>query len=275
MKKIISYILWGNEPRYWCNISYILVSNSVIYPEFISRFYVHKDSMDNPAFLMLQEAAKLSPNVEIEIIENSYQGTQLTVWRMKPLWEDGIDFLFCRDLDHITNALERKAVQYFIDNERYLIHSIRSYHLHSTPYLAGLCGFRSQKVLEKIRGLASSFEKYCEWGQKCVKYCKDWIWGCDQALLRDFFGKAGLYPLSLDCPQYTAVHQVAGYNCNTVLPSDYDSIILPNCNIDCLFYSDSIAPSFTGQPVTATTDQIKEMMRKTNNIMSEVVSPYV
>jgi len=275
MKKILSYVLWGNEGRYWGNVPYILVANSSIYPDFIMRFYVHRDAASHSLFSLLETLADKFENVELEVVGESYSGTQLTTWRMKPLWEEDVELLFCRDLDYIINAPARQSVQYFLNHPEHLIHNMRSYHLHTAPYMAGLCGFRCPQVRQKIEPFAASFLKYIEWGQGNVAYCRDWRWGCDQALLRDFFGHCGLYPFTMDCPQFTAPEKIYGYNPVMVKYEVYQNIGLPTCNVPVLAYSDFISPSFTGQPVTATTDQVQAMIEIVNNEMGEAVKPYV
>ena len=275
MKKILSYVLFGSEGRYWGNVQYLLIANSAIYPDFHMRFYVHKESMPLPGFQVLLKMKEMFPNVEIEIITTPYQGTQLTNWRMKPLWEDDVEILLCRDLDYIINALERKSVQHFLNHPEHLIHVIRSYHLHTTPYMAGLVGFRCQPIKNIIRRAVPSFERYLEWGRTNVSYCKDWRWGCDQALLRDFFGRLGLYPRTMDCPQYTAPTSIAEFNPTVVLPEAYQTIDMPGCNLEALAYSESISPGFTGAPAVATTDQVQALSKIVNNVMSKAVDPYV
>lgn len=276
LKNIISYVLWGTEGRYWGNINYILIANSAIYPEFCSRFYIHQGSIDLPGFKVLKKAQESFPDsVEIEMINEPIVGTKFTNWRLKPLWEDDIGILLCRDLDHITNVPERKAVEYFMQYSTKFVHGIRSYHLHTVPYMAGLCGFRCSLVKKDIKDLATSFQDYLSWAEKNVNYCKQgWIWGCDQALLRDFFGKAGMFPKTLDCPQFTAPLRITNFNSSMIEPSKYKEISIKNCNMDALNYSDSIAPGFTGAPCDATTDQLNEMIKIVNNKMSKMVSDF-
>ncbi len=274
MKKLISYVLFGPD-HYWYNMPWILVSNSVIYPEFHMRFYIHKENTGAHNFQMLEEVSKRFPHVEIEVLETPYEGTQLTVWRMKPLWENDVEILLCRDLDHITNVLERKAVQYFLDHNQFLIHGIRSYSLHSIPYLAGLCGFRCQQIQSLIKNKAKTFEEYVQWGRNNIEYCSDWRWGCDQALMKNFFDKGAFSRYSLDCPQYTARRRVVQYLPTTAVPLVYENIETPCCDKDCLKFSESIAPPFTGQPCNANPDDVKIMIEKADNEMGEIVSKYL
>lgn len=278
MRNVISYVLFGTEGRYWVNIPYVLVSNSVIYPEFCMKFYVHRESTRVPSFKLLEKTRDLFPNVvEIDMIDKSYQGTELTNWRLKPLWDEEIEVLLCRDLDHITNEPERRAVEYFLrHNTTKCIHGIRSYSLHTVPFLAGLCGFRCSTVRKVIKRITPTFQDYLTWGKTNIKKCKQgWEWGCDQALLRDFFGNLDMYKEAMDCPQFTAPLKITGFDPLVVMPHRYKNILVENCNMEVLKLSDSFAPGFTGQPVDATTEQTKKLITVANNDMARAVSEYV
>jgi len=274
-KNLISYILFGSEPRYWSNVPYLLVTNSAIYQDFHMRFYVHKESTVIPCFNVLQEVSKINLNVEIEIVEDSYVGTKLTTWRVKPLWEDDIDVLLCRDVDYAINLLERKSVEYFIRQSDCIVHGIRSYHLHTAPYMAGLCGFKVKEVAKMVKPKASTFYHFLNWGTNNVSYCADWRWGCDQALLRDFLNVAGLYPATMDCPQYTAPLKIYQFNAKTITPNLYDKISMRNCDGNALVFSNSIAPSFTGQPWSCDSNSLRTLCGMVNNATSDIVKKYI
>lgn len=261
MKNIISYVMWGQDGRYHGNINWTLIANSAIYPEFCSRFYIHKDSMNLPVCKIVEIASHEFPDlVELKILDLPIVGTQLTTWRMQPLWEGDVDILLCRDLDHIVNTPERESVEQFIRHSDKLIHGIRSYALHTTAYLAGLVGFKCPNVRTRIQTLAPTFGHYIAWGQANIAYCRDgWIWGCDQALLRDFFGKQGLYPDTMDCPQFTATPYVADFKAEMVPRSRYEGINIRDCDMKALVYSNSVAPGFTGAPCGATTNQFNDL----------------
>jgi hypothetical protein len=274
MKKLISYVLFGNEPRYWGNIPYIIAATSVIYPDFYMRFYIHEDSISHPYYQLLKEISEINDKLEIELISDSYTGTQLTAWRMKPLWDEDIEFLICRDLDYALSILERTSVEYFMTQSNCLVHGIRSYHTHTTPYMAGLCGFRVKKVLEMMKQHISTFEEYISWGENNVSYCKEWIWGCDQALLRNCLYMVGLYPFSLDCPQYTAPLTIHDFPAELVTSDKYINIPLSNCDREVLQYSDNISPTFAGQAWNCKTDDFYKICELVNNETSKILRDY-
>ena len=275
MKNIISYVLWGDDEKRWIDLTYAIVANSAIYPNFVSRFYIHESGKASRFYPFVVSLAEKFPKlVEIEIINEPVVGTKLTCYRVKPVWEDDVDILLCRDLDHITNIPERKSVEWFIQHVDSLIYSIRAYSLHTVPYMAGLCAFRCLNVKPRIVRMAPTFQDYLEWGSKNVKYCKDWRWGCDQAILRDFFGACGLYKDSMDCPQFTAPLTLHDYPALLVKENVYKDVVLSQCNVAALVYSDSIAPSFTGQPYDAQITQILKLTEIVNSDISNLIKDF-
>jgi len=137
--------------------------------------------------------------------------------------------------------------------------------------MAGLCAFKCQKVKPKIIIAASTFQEYLDWGEAHIDKCKNWDWGCDQALLRDFFGTCGFYKHSMDCPQLTAPLTIVGYPAVLVKEVEYENVRPSECNIDALVYSNSIAPSFTGQPYDAQPSQIIKLAEIINSDISNMV----
>lgn len=262
MKKLLSYMLFGEEGRYWNNIPYLLIANSFIYDDFHMKFFVHEACTESPFFPLLEGPAKKFSNIEIEVLNEPVDKMKLTIWRMKPLWESDADFLFCRDLDYAITDLERKSVEYFTEYSTKGFCGIRSYHLHTVMLMAGLCGFRVKDMCKKVKEYASSFEEYLQFGIKNVNYCKDWRWGCDQALLRDFF-RPFLKDSFLDFPIQTAPQKIATVNVSLCVTSKYDKIKL-SCNEKILDFSTSLS-GFLGQPFICKTAQLQEMMSIATN----------
>lgn len=254
-------MLFGTEGRFWNNIPYILIANAATYPDFHMKFYVHKDCVDYVHFPLLSEPAKVFDNIEIEVIDEPEQGTKFTIWRMKPLWDNrDIDYLFCRDLDYIVTEMERKSVEYFIQNKNKITHCMRCYNLHSIPFMAGLCGFKVQEVFGIIKNKAATFESYLQYGinELHLDTFEDtdekWVWGCDQKLLGSFFTPMlkEFAHRHLDCPLQTGEKaRLTEWNFKRVLYKDYANIEIPKeCNRKIMDFSEDMMKgcSFIGQP---------------------------
>ena len=286
MKKLITYVLFGSDPKYWVNVPYMLTAADTIYSDFCLRYYIHEDCPKDK-IQMMQRAENRFPKVEVEMIHKSYERTELTNWRMKPLWESDVKVFLCRDIDYAINEPERKSVEYFLKHSKCSIHGIRSYRLHTVPIMAGLCGFRVGSVHSQIEKEAASFEDYLNWGLEHVEKCRNhWEWGCDQSLPKDFFRKCGMLERMLDCPQFTAPDYIHNFNPNKMMKyEEYSHQEIENCDMKVLEFSNEMNKrdvrwpkmqyGFTGQPQMITTEETKEIIRLANSDMGRFVSDYV
>lgn len=267
---MFSYVLFGIDPKFWNGIPYTLLMNSVVYPDFEMKFFVHESSLKALRFEMLKKASERFDSIHLHIIKEPCEQLKLSIWRMKPLWEDNIDYLFCRDMDYAVNFLAKKSVEYFLLQSVCIIHGMRSYKLHTTLLMAGLCGFKVKPVREKISMLAKTFRDYINFGKKNVKYCKNWKWGCDQALLRDFFIRVKMTSSILDCPQYDAPKSVHISDAKYCPVNNYSSMKLPDSVMKILEVSDSFT-RYTGNTFMCTYGQVSKIMGFCNNEISEFV----
>ena len=285
MKKLITYILWGSNKRYWDNIPYLLLANSYIYPDFSMRFYIHRDSIENKNYVFIEQAAKEFENIELELIDIPYQGTKLTTIRMKPLWEEDIDYFFCRDADYALSNLERKSVDYFLSQDQYIVHSIRAYNTCNI-ILAGLCGFNIKEVFNKIQKIAPTFDDYLKWGGDNAPCCKDWKWQCDQYLLKYALLATVPQQQILDCPQGNAKIKLLDFpDVKTCLVSEYENLELKYRNDEIMQYLNTLFMQrftgwnkyrpFLGRAWTCRREQLEGLLEISNNEMSEMIKKII
>lgn len=297
MKKLLTYVLWSStkhakqpEQRYWLNLPYLLVANSCLFHDFNMRFYVHRDSIRHPFFVFLEGTAKMFSKVEFEVLNIPYKGTQLTTHRMKPLWERNVNYFFCKDMDYAVCSLERKCMDYFMEQNRCCIHSIRARRSHSCmPLYAGLCGFHVNKTFNVIKLLAPTFDGYIKYAYNKVPFYKNGIWHCDQDLLRAFFCAPGLSGIILDCPQTDAALRVKSednfpqdntYNPVLCTSGEYSNRKLIGYNVAATKFIDKLflSPSpwnrfkpFVGRGWTCNSAYLKKLIHVVNNEMAEAV----
>lgn len=68
--------------------------------------------------------------------------TKAMLWRMAPVFEDGADYVFCRDLDAAVMPRDRAACETFI-RSGCLVHTVHDNLAHA-GIMGGLCGFKSR-----------------------------------------------------------------------------------------------------------------------------------
>ena len=181
-KNVLSFVLFGNQDRYWSAIPISLISHKMAFPDFEIRIHISKEIKQHWLYPLLSELHKIYGLIRIKKIDYDYRRTQPTLWRMMPLWDKHTKYVFCRDLDSLCGLQEIEAMKLFMSND-FWIHGIRSYKLHTINLMAGMCGFKASE-LRRHAILPSDFLGY----QKSVRDVVDgYVWGCDQFALKHFF----------------------------------------------------------------------------------------
>jgi hypothetical protein len=166
-KKIISFCLWGNSPKYCVGAIRNGELAPKIYTGWTPRFHVHKDVEE-------KYLGKLQNLGEICLMDIEASWTSM-YWRFLPAQDPDCDVFICRDTDSRLSLRERVAVQEWMDSD-YLYHIMRDHPHHGFPMLGGMCGFKRDGYPKLLKNLS-------EWPKPQNEY------GCDYR----FFGEK-LYP---------------------------------------------------------------------------------
>lgn len=258
MKNILSYVLYGRKDRYWAPVPMTLIVNSLIFSDFKMRFHIPPSILDHPFFSIIKRASKKTEFITYQIIDTPYKRTQPTLWRMMPLWDKKVKYMFCRDMDTIPMKDEVRSMRMFIkraDSSKYMIHGIRSYKLHTTFLMAGLSGFHCER-LRNEGVLLGSFEEYMNFAKKYNRQCPNWAWGCDQEALKNFFfirnrRAKQLMRSTLDTPLDTAPRFLRNFRATLMTQEECKQHIslaeIPHKHI--LFSIAKRAEDFVGAPI--------------------------
>lgn len=170
MKKIISFSLWGDNPKYTIGAIKNAELIDKIYPTWIGRFYIGKTVPEN----IIKELEKFS---NLELIKMNENGDWVgTFWRFLSC-EDS-DIMLSRDTDSRLNLREKYAVDEWLNSDKNF-HIMRDHPWHKTKILAGMWGSRNGI----LNGITKKINDY----QKTNKY------GVDQEFLKDV-----IYPLVIN-----------------------------------------------------------------------------
>lgn len=80
------------------------------------------------------------------------------LWRMLPIWENDVNYVFCRDLDSILTPRQMKFVLAFLKSN-YNIHNILDNPSHA-GLMGGMCGFKAEYIRNKYSTFASMIKSY-------------------------------------------------------------------------------------------------------------------
>lgn len=247
---------YNSFDRYWYNIPSAILINSIVYPEAEIHLH-HSKELKNQYFFSLLE--KISKKFNLKLIEMPYDftNTEPTMWRYKPIFDKEADAVLCRDIDSLPTEDEVRATYYFLNNSKFLAHTIRSHTNHATPptiILAGLCGFRP-KLISFLNQI--TFDIY-------YNHFKSSNWGLDQNSLINLFIRDSNWTLNhfLDSPLNSKSHRVG----KCLIPSTSLDESFYQQNIDINFIPEEILSllnqetSWAGEPTNFRGDKLKSLL---------------
>lgn len=130
MKKVVSFSLWGNNPRYIEGAIKNCFLSAKYYPDWECRIYV-EESLHH-----------LLKGIPAKIISPLVQWKNGRFWRFLPAFESDVDVVISRDCDSRIGEREVRCVNEWLESGKKL-HVIRDHPRHyDFPILAGMWGIR-------------------------------------------------------------------------------------------------------------------------------------
>ena len=163
MKKIISFSLWGDNPKYTQGAIRNAEIAKDIYPDWICRYYIGRSTPED-----VTNKLKSFNNTEVILMDNNGDWTGM-FWRFYPVSELDVDVTIIRDCDSRLGIREREAVNEWM-NSNFGFHIMRDHPHHATEILGGMWGSK-KGVINNIKNLID-------------EYVKGDFWQVDQNFLR-------------------------------------------------------------------------------------------
>lgn len=122
-------------------------NNAVLFPKWKTIVYVcqdgynrHKDMWDR---IYSDDLAiiKVYPNTGVQC--------EMMLWRMRAVFIDDAEFVFCRDADSLCTYRERQAMEEFMSEPDKTCHAITDSISHTIALMGGLCGFHASNFRMK------------------------------------------------------------------------------------------------------------------------------
>jgi len=140
MKKIISFSLWGRDPKYWKGAIENIRLAREIYPGWVCRFYVDAGADARLVDLIRGEDCEIVPEVPLQ----SFSGL---FWRFYAA--DDADVMLSRDADSRISEREALAVRQWLDSGRQF-HIMRDHPFHKVRVPGGMWGCRGLEGLSDL-----------------------------------------------------------------------------------------------------------------------------
>ncbi|MEM6915855.1 MAG: hypothetical protein AAF491_04740 [Verrucomicrobiota bacterium] len=149
-KNVISFSLWGENPRYLRGAIRNVTAAFDIYPGWICRFYCD-DSVPREILGLLRKRG-----AEVVMRKRPASFYEGLLWRFEVINDDSVDRFLVRDCDSVVNVKERVAVDEWIASGKWF-HLMRDYASHTELILAGMWGGVSG-ILPPLDELLVKFE---------------------------------------------------------------------------------------------------------------------
>jgi hypothetical protein len=153
MKKVISFSLWGNQPKYTIGAIRNVELAKKFYPDYECWFYIHEESVPQPIIKELQS----HDNVKIIFRKGRIQRTKPLMWRFEPIDDPEVEIMISRDADSRIYLREKLAVDEWLESGK-LFHIMRDHPYHSYQVQAGMFGARKNPNIPSWIELINKYE---------------------------------------------------------------------------------------------------------------------
>ena len=137
MNQVISFSLWGNNPKYTIGAIRNAELAQTIYPEWTCYFYVNEKTVPEDILNKLKNI----PRVVIKNMGGSDSWSNL-LWRFQTCLDPTINVSIFRDTDSRLNLREKAAVDVWLSQPE-TFHIMRDHPYHRFPILGGMWGYKN------------------------------------------------------------------------------------------------------------------------------------
>jgi hypothetical protein len=153
-KKIISFSLWGTNPKY----TYGALRNAElapeIYPGWICRYYIGKSTPQE-----IIDELKSKSHVEVVLMDEDGDWNGM-FWRFYPISDIDVEIMLSRDCDSRLSYREKCCVDEFVSSNK-MFHSMIDHPFHN-GIMGGMWGVKTG-ILKDMKKLIDDWDKTNTW----------------------------------------------------------------------------------------------------------------
>jgi protein O-GlcNAc transferase len=183
--KLITFSLWGQDPKYLVGALRNAELATTIYPDWVCRYYVGQ-SVPTPILYQLEDMA----NVQI-FRRPEFGDWKGMYWRFEAAAEQDVEAMISRDTDSRLNMREKAAVEAWLASDKGF-HIMRDHPHHGYPVLGGMWGAK-KGVIPQMKSLIEGFSQEDAYGTDYKFFAEAVLPTLDPAVIMthdEFFGGA-------------------------------------------------------------------------------------
>jgi len=167
--KIISFSLWGSNPKYTVGAIKNAQLAKDLYPDWVCRFYCAND-VPNPIIFQLEEVDG------VEVVQTFKLGCwKFATERFLAVDDNNVDVVIFRDSDSRLNSREREAVSEWLNSDCTL-HVMKDHPWHGGfPILAGMWGIKAKNIKMKMSELMKKYDNTNQYHYDQI-FLKNYVW---------------------------------------------------------------------------------------------------
>jgi len=155
MKKVITFSLWGNIPKYTVGAIKNAELANIFYPDFEYWFYIHKDTVDKEIIEKIQKIK----NTKIIMKEGNLLTSKPMCWRFEAIDDPDVEVMMPRDTDTRILLREKLAVDEWLNSDK-LIHIMRDhYKYHTHKIFGGMFGTKKIPIITSWIDILNNFSQ--------------------------------------------------------------------------------------------------------------------
>jgi hypothetical protein len=156
MKKIISFSLWGDSPKYTVGAIKNAELAQTIYPGWECYFFIGQSVPESIKNQLLK-----FPNITLFYKAQPENWTGM-FWRFETCYDSDVYVSIFRDTDSRLSTREKYAVDQWLESDK-TFHIMRDHPHHGFPILGGMWGYKKNDKYD-MRKLLTSFDKTNRYG---------------------------------------------------------------------------------------------------------------
>ncbi len=186
-KNIISFSLFGDNPKYCENAIVNAELASTIYPSWLCRFYCDTQV---PKYIIARLQAHKAQIILKPTLKNR---SDMLLWRFLVMGDRSVDRYIVRDCDAVINSKESRAVEAWIASDK-RFHIMRDFYTHTDLILAGMFGGTTD-IFPNIKNMISQFNhsKQRNRSHQDQLFLREYVWETikDDCLIHDSYFRYG------------------------------------------------------------------------------------